>query len=152
MISELAASAPPPFAQNKRSFLRDVSWIETARDGTDKSFSAAVPSGMLVNDKLHAAYWEAYSNCQQALESCQAGGLALPVNYILVDAEQLLRGYGSFDPQDGPHEMAWISCMFIEMRRWRLALAVPEGTPVPTDKIVAPKSTDDETLVSPQPD
>ena len=82
---------------------------------------------MAVHTQLHAAYWDAYSSCQDAIAICRACGVPGPTAYVLVDADRHIRGFGHFEPQDGPHEMAWLSCMFIEMRSWRLALALPEG-------------------------
>jgi hypothetical protein len=135
---------PPPLGQGQPWLFRSFSWVEVSPNGTRLGgFDLMAYSGMTVHEELHAAYWDAYLNSQQAIAVCRACGVQLPTAYALVDINRCVKGHGRFEPHDGPHEMAWLSCMFIEMRRWRLGLALPEGILVPDDRDITPRSASD---------
>jgi hypothetical protein len=125
---------PPSFGEGKPWFLRDVSWIERSPDSTKpRCYNAMICGGTKVSEQLHAAYWDARVQSVNAIAACRAAGVTGPAQYALLDRHNRIMGWGFFDPSDGPDEMAWLTCLFLEMRRWKSALVIPKGVPTPEE-------------------
>src|SRR5260370_42432719 len=85
-----------------------------------------LPKGMAVNPGLHPLYWEARSSYDNILAAWSRAAKPMPREFLLTDCGQIVGG-GVFDPADGPHEMAWLNCMFAELHGWKVSVQLPDG-------------------------
>jgi hypothetical protein len=129
---------PPSFGQGRSWRLRCFEWY--SRDPKDPNgellnSTVMLPKGMPVHEKLHAAYWEARDVAAKAVEIYRKTGVSSPYPYFLFNKNNEMVGYGAFDEHDDADDMAWISCMFLEMG---LKTAFPMSPDVTADERGAP--------------
>jgi hypothetical protein len=109
---------PPCFGDGKSWRMRPIEWFTP--DPNDPTADhrrsvAMVFKGMQVHEKLHTAYWEARDVSLKAVAAYGTAGLTPPYSYFLFDRSDEIVGYGEFDLHDDADDMAWISCLFLEM-------------------------------------
>jgi hypothetical protein len=126
---------PPGFGEGKSWRLRRLEWF--ARDpknpdGKPLGAMAMVKQGMPVHEKLHAAYWEARDTSAKAIAAYRAAGIDPPYFYGLFDRSCVISGCGEFEADDTPDDMAWMSCMFLEMSL-RMAFPMTENPEGPQE-------------------
>jgi hypothetical protein len=117
-LPDVQQPLPPGFGEGKPWRLRIMEWYSRNPKNPNADpvhMTAMLFNGMPVHEELRAAYWEARDNSAKALEAYRKAGVAPPYRYFLFDAGDALVGCGSFDANDCADDMAWISCMFLEM-------------------------------------
>jgi hypothetical protein len=129
---------PPPFGERKSWQLRFLEW--RSRDPKDPNVellntTMTIFRGTRVHEKLHAAYWEARNNSAKAIEMYRKAGVPPPYSYLLFNKIEEMAGYSAFDAQDDADDMAWISCLFLEMG---LKIAFPMPPDVTDNEVGAP--------------
>jgi hypothetical protein len=132
MDKNVDVRTPPGFGDTKPWILREVAWKEGSRYGGEtRDYSAMIPGGMQVAEQFHQAYWDARTQAEMAMTACRTMSIKGPSQYVLVDINGHLRGWGSFNVSDGPDEIAWLSCWFLELRGWKCAFVVPKEVKIP---------------------
>jgi hypothetical protein len=109
---------PPCFGEGRSWRVRQIEWFTPdPNDPTaDHPRSVAIAfKGTQVHEKLHAAYWEARDVSLRAIAAYGNVGITPPYSYFLFDKNDVIVGYGEFDLHDDADDMAWISCLFLEM-------------------------------------
>lgn len=120
---------PPGIDEGKPGPFRVVEW----RQADLKLYSALVPVGMQVQEPLHAHYWNGVKTFERVFAAWERRGKRCPRVFGLLDEHNKVVGYGAFLPTDGPAEVAWLDCMFAEMRGWKIALELPADVDVSTE-------------------
>jgi hypothetical protein len=89
-----------------------------------------VPVGMEVQEALHDHYWESLKIFEENFAAWEKRGELCPRIFGLVNKDYQIVGAGPMMSTDGPAELAWLDCMFVEMRGWRIALELPSDVDV----------------------
>jgi hypothetical protein len=120
--------APPPAGEGKpwRLLLQECETIDPHDPAKTLSCTFGIPRGMRVHQQCCDAYWDAHQLATDALGAFRAVGIDPPYPYLLVNKGNDVVGHGAFASGEDSDDMAWIACMFLEMRL-RLAFALPEG-------------------------
>jgi hypothetical protein len=116
-----SSRTPPGIDEGKPWPFRVVEW--QTFDG--RSGTVMVPVGMEVQESLHGRYWESVKIFEDSFAVWEKRGEPCPRVFVLMDKDNQVVGVGPMMPTDGPAELAWLDCMFIEMRHWRIGLRVP---------------------------
>lgn len=107
----------PPGVKSPRA----VRWM----DAHGRSSMVMVPNGMQVADNLKAFYWaerETYSGLITAVEKA---GATLGYFVVVNDDKQIIAA-GRVEPDDDAQDIAWLSCVFMEMMNGTLGFLTPE--------------------------
>jgi hypothetical protein len=105
---------PPGFGDGQAWQKRVVEWYERNPKGPQHS-SVVIAKGTPVTETFNAAYWQARQTAADLLEHFGELGFDSPYQFVLVTEDGSLVGTGGFDASDGADEMAWITCMFLEL-------------------------------------
>ncbi len=126
---ERGAAVPPGFGAGKPWRLRTVSWLERDPNGGTEpvEYAVLVKRGMPVHDQLHRAYWDSRDACARLIATCREAGQPQPLDYALVDRDDRVVGVGVLEEGDDADAMAWLACMFMEMKALRMAVSLPGG-------------------------
>lgn len=98
----------PPGAR----LLRTVQW----KDAEGRSLMVVVPHGMQVADNLKAFYWAEHDTFSELL----AAGATL-ADFVVVNDDNQIVAISCVEPDYDAADIAWLSCMFMEMMNCRLA-------------------------------
>lgn len=120
---------PPPAGEGKpwRLLLHECETIDPRDPTKTLTQTFGIPRGMRVHEKCHEAYWEALQLASDSVSAFQSAGVHPPYPYVLVNEANAVIGHGQFASGEDAHDMAFIACMFLEMRL-RLGFGLPEGT------------------------
>jgi len=102
--------------------VRSVSALLRWKDADGSTSMALVPQGMQVADNLKAFFWaerETYGGLMAAVEKA---GATLGDSRVLNDDNEII-AFSHVEPDDDAEDLAWLSCMFMEMMHGRLALS-----------------------------
>ena len=105
---------PPGFGDGHAWQKRNIEWYERNPKGLQHS-SVLVAKGTPVTEQFHAAYWQARQAAADLLERFGGLGFNPPYQFVLATEDGSLVGTGGFDASDGADEIAWITCMFLEL-------------------------------------
>lgn len=111
---------PPGIDVGKWPF-RIVEWKE--KDG--HTYTVMVPSGTDVQEPLWEHYWISFDCFTKIAAAWERRGKKSPRTFGLLDINSEVQGTGMLLPTDGPAEMAWLDCLFAEMRRWKMGMEMP---------------------------
>src|SRR4051812_12763466 len=119
---------PPPAGEGKpwHLLVHESETIDPRDPTKTLTHSFGIPRGMRVHEKCHEAYWDALQLATDALSAFRSAGVNPPYPYVLVNEAYAVIGHGQFASGEDEHDMAFIACMFLEIRI-RLAFALPDG-------------------------
>lgn len=100
----MSTKTPLGFGSGKPWLLREFSFFY--KDNANETL--LIPQGMPVNPDLHAHYWKLVETFSGMFDA----GLK-PSLYGVYQHGELV-ATGNINKADGPHEMAWFACMFVE--------------------------------------
>lgn len=112
---------PPGIDEGKTWPFRLVEWRQ--KDGM--TCSVMIPPGTDVQEPLHEHYWDSVDIFTKIIAAWERRGKKCPRAYGLLDINSEVKGTGVLLPTDGPAEMAWLDCLFAEMRRWKMGMEMP---------------------------
>jgi UDP-N-acetylmuramyl pentapeptide phosphotransferase/UDP-N-acetylglucosamine-1-phosphate transferase len=81
----------------------------------DGTFHILIAKGTPVTETLHAAYLQSRHAATNLLGRFRRLGFDPPYQFMLVTEDGMLVDTGAFDLIDGADEMAWVTCMFLEL-------------------------------------
>jgi hypothetical protein len=117
------APTPPCFGEGKPWKFRTVEWL-TGPKG-EGSATVMIPNGMEVADHMRAFYWKERETFGDMIVEAAKVGATLSVFAIRDPDTMKLVGASCLQPDDGAHEIAWLSCMFGEMGLGSIAFELP---------------------------
>ncbi len=98
-----------------------------------EGYSMLLLAGMPVAETMHAFYWRELATFTGMLIEAKRLGVTVQ-KYMLVDCVSNKAVGGSYlDPRDGPHDFAWLSCLFAESFNYRMLFALQSETRVEFD-------------------
>src|SRR5258708_498593 len=126
--SHLRQGIPPAAGSGKQWRMRTLEWrqLDPNRPGETADQTVIIPRGTPVHEKCRDAYWQSRDGAVQTIEAYRNAGIEPPYPYLLANDQDVIVGYGAFHAADDADDMAWIACMFLELRL-RLGFAVPEA-------------------------
>jgi hypothetical protein len=100
---------------------RSVQW----RDAEGRELMALVSRGMPVADNLKAFYWAERETFSGLIAAVEKVGATLG-EFAVVDDDNRVVAVSCVAPGDDADDIAWLSCMFMEMMHGRLGFITPE--------------------------
>ncbi len=107
----------PPGAKR----FRTVHW----KDAEGSTLMALVSMGMPVADNLKAFYWAERETFGGLIAAVEKVGATLG-DFVVVNGDDQVVAVSRVEPEDDADDIAWLSCMFMEMMHGRLGFLTPE--------------------------
>jgi hypothetical protein len=117
--------APPGFGDGKPWRIRVVEWERF--DDDEKSGTMFIPRGMSVNPAMHEHYFGVEAHVRRVLEAHAAAGVAKPNVLVLLGPSRTVVGSSPLLDDDGPAEIAFLSCAFVELLGVNCALPIDDA-------------------------
>ncbi len=117
---KVEANRVAPVPPGARS-LRTVQW----KDNEGRAFMMMVPMGMQVAENLKAFYWAERETIGGLIAAVKKAGATL-CDFVVVGADKQIVAISCVKPDDDVEDIAWLSCMFMEMMSGTLAFVAPE--------------------------
>ena len=117
--------APPGFGENKPWRIRTVEWEWF--DDDEKSGTMFIPRGMSVNPAMHEHYFAVEAHVRRVFEAHAAAGVAKPNVLVFIVPGRTVVGSSPLLDEDGPAEVAFLSCAFAELLGVNCALVLNDA-------------------------